>query len=179
MKSHSKNISAYACRVLPHRVWSPLKSAFVSGREGGTDGSETGDDRSALPLMCTYLPIGELCHSGDLCLKSPTHYHFHHHRHVVPPPSRIRRAAVCTQRQSQAPLSLLSTQSGLQGKRWIYLWEKFESIIYFHSLCHCSPRGRLYCIFMNDPVYWCTQSSCFNVTQQRQILLSDYKDQLL
>lgn len=68
---------------MPHRrrVWSPLKSAFVSMREGGTDSSETDDDRSALPLMCTYLPIGELCHSDDLCLKSPTHYHFHHLRH--------------------------------------------------------------------------------------------------
>lgn len=33
----------------------------------------------------------------------------------VPTPSRIHRAELCTQRQSQALLSLLSTQSSLQG----------------------------------------------------------------
>lgn len=120
--------------------------------EGGTDSSETDDDRSASPLMCTYLPIGKLCHCGDLCLKSLTHYGFHHLQHSVPTPSRARRAAFCTQGQSVALLSLPSTQSGLQGER-CYLWEEFESIIHSHSLCCRLPRGRLYCVFMNDPVY--------------------------
>lgn len=69
-------------------------------------------------------------------------------------------------KQSQALLSHTSTQSGLQGERWIYLLEEFESIIYSHSLCLCVPSGRLYRMFMNDRVYQCTASSCLNTTQQ-------------
>lgn len=117
--------------------------------------------------MCTYLPIGELLSLCWFMLENP---------HMLPlpspptlfvrTPSTIPCAARCEWRQSRAPLSLLSTQSGLQGKQWIYLWEEFRSIIYSHWL---SSKGRLYCIFMNDPVYECTQSSCFNVTQERRI----------
>lgn len=93
-----------------------LSNQRLSLREGGTDSSETDDDRSALPLMCTYLPIGELCHTSDLCLNSP-----HTPRLpstpalLVPAPCCFCRAALCMWRQSQAPLSPVSTQSGLQG----------------------------------------------------------------
>lgn len=117
--------------------------------EGGTDSSETDDDRSALPLMCTYLPIGKLCHR-DLCLKYLTHFDFRHLQHFVPTPSHIRRAELG---ESVALLSPPSTQSSLQGERWVYLWEELERIIYSHSLCCHLPKGRLYYIFMNDPVY--------------------------
>lgn len=126
-------------------------SQRLSQEEGGTDGWETDDDRSALPLMCTYLPFGELCHGGDLCLKSPSHYHFHHLQHL--PVSTLP----CARRQSQAWLSLLSMQSGLQENCWIYLWEEFESIIYSHSLC----RRRSYCTFMNNRAHYCRLSSLY------------------
>lgn len=61
-----------ACVPHRRRVWSPLKSAFVFGERVGPTALVTDNDRSALPLMCTYLSIGVLCHSGDLCLKSPS-----------------------------------------------------------------------------------------------------------
>lgn len=161
-----------ACVPHRRRVWSPLKSAFVSGR--GRDRQLR--DRRWQICLTTNVHLSAYWRAlsqwwfmlkipHTLPLPSPPTL-------FVPTPSRIRRAALCTQRQSQALLSLLSTQSGLQGKRWIYLWEEFESIIYSYSLCHCSPKGRLYSIFMNDPVYWCTQSSCFNVTQWKQITVA-------
>lgn len=172
IKPHNKSIRIFgpvAC--VPHRrwVWSPLKSAFVSGR--GRDRQLR--DRRWQICLTTNVHLSAYWRAlsqwwfmlkipHTLPLPSPPTL-------FVPTPSRTRSAALCTQRQSQAPLSLLSTQSGLQGKRWIYLWEEFESIIYSHSLCHRSPKGRLYSIFANDPVYLCTQSSCFNVTQRRQI----------
>ena len=120
--------------------------------------------------MCTYLPIGELCHSGDLCLKKKNS------PHTLPLPSPSRHSSfqhlqpcgsLCfPETKSGLPLSLPSTQSGLRGKKKcrIYLREEFESIIYSHSHCHRSPEGRLYCIFMNDPVYQRTRGSCFNIT---------------
>lgn len=72
-----------------------LSSQRLFRGEGGTDSSQTDDDRSALPLMCTYLPIGELCHRGDLCLKSPSHYHFHHLRR-----SSFQHLRVCSVQRS-------------------------------------------------------------------------------
>lgn len=80
--------------------------------EGGTDSSETDDDRSASPLMCTYLPIGELCHSGDLCSKSLTRYHFHHLQHSLFQHLRQRLPA----RGDKVRPCYLSSQSSLQGK---------------------------------------------------------------
>lgn len=127
----------------------------LSLREGGSDSAETDDDRSALPLMCTYQPIGELCHRRDLCLNSP------------PPPAppcatiSITSSTLCSntfsasamQRSGPRYLSLPRSPFFLRGERRIYLWEEFESVIFSHSLSCRSPAGRLYCIFMNYPVY--------------------------
>lgn len=102
-----------------------LSNQRLSLRGGGTDSSETDDDRSALPLMCTYLPIGELCHSRDLCLNSP-----HTPRLpsppalLVPAPCRFCRAALCMWRQSQAPLSPASTQSGFARSNAGFIFRK-------------------------------------------------------
>lgn len=135
----------------------------------GPTASETDDDRSVSPLMCTYLPIGELCHSGDLCLKKknpPTHYRFHHLPDTLRSNTFSRAGRSASRRQSQASryLSLPRSPVCEVKKRRIYLREEFESIIYSHSHCHRSPEGRLYCIFMNDPVYQRTRGSCFNIT---------------
>lgn len=167
--SHLKNTSVPAFSgqlLLCHtnaELWVLSNQRWFLAGEGGTDSSETHDDRSALPLMCTYLPIGELCQGSNLCLKSPCTLWF-----PSPPTLSVPTPSQCslTPKQSQGLLSHTSTQSGSQGERWIYLWEEFESIIYSHSLCLCFPSGRLYRMFMNDRVYQCTASSCLNTTQQ-------------
>lgn len=83
-------------------VWSQTKLAWVPGGEGGTDSSETDNDRSSSPLTSTYLPDGELCHFGDLCLKSlrahtnrntRTLTHFIPALLQIPPVSVVRSAA--------------------------------------------------------------------------------------
>lgn len=62
-----RSVQACSGCVTPKRLEAPQSSAGFREEGGGTDSSETDDDRSASPLMYTYLSIGELCHSGDLC----------------------------------------------------------------------------------------------------------------
>lgn len=83
----------------------------LSLREGSSDSAETDDDRSALPLMCTYQPIGELCHCRDLCLNpSPLPpsmcYDFHHLQHSV-----FQHLLGVGHAALWPPLSLAATQS--------------------------------------------------------------------
>lgn len=85
---------------------SQVGAGFFGERRGvGLTASETDDDRSVSPLMCTYLPIGELCHSGDLCLKKknpPTHYRFHHLPDTLRSNTFSRAGRSASRRQSQA-----------------------------------------------------------------------------
>lgn len=86
-----------------------LSNQRLSLGEGGTDSSETDDDRSASPLMCTYLPIGELCHCGWFMLKIPPHA-----LRLPSPPTpfvpptpfpRPLRSALCTETKSGPVIS--------------------------------------------------------------------------
>lgn len=113
------------------------------GGGGGIDGPEADDDRSASPLMCTYLPIGELCHRGDLCTPR-----------LPSPPRALALTPHCIPPQVR-PRYLRFPCSPVRRKKAGFTFGK--------NLNVSSPRGGIYRVFMNDPVYYTPASVCFNI----------------
>lgn len=111
--------------------WGPDRQHRGFGALGWGDD----DDRSASPLMCTYLPIGRGLSNCDLCLHpTPTLFPFPHH-----PECR---------KQSHSYLSLPYGLFFKKRKEEGYLGEEFGCLIRFRSCWH-SPHRKL------TPHKWC------------------------
>lgn len=136
-----RGVQVCSCRVTSEQLEASGTSVGFREEGGVADSPETDDDRSASPLMCTYLSIGELCHSSDLCtlrLPSPP-------TSLVPTPQPIP-----AQMQSQALLSPLPMQS---------VGKKNAGFIFGQNLHVSSPGGDFQHILMNDPVFFYSPES--------------------